>query len=314
MYQRHLLHGQLQIPSLNLSEILERVLYILLFILFVWYLGMGLVGVSIALSVSTLFLFLQLFRHSRRFKPTVKQTSVSPAGKPLLRKLWGYGQWSYYSGFIEYIILNFPILFLKSSVSSFAQIGFFSKAQGLANYPKGFAVPVSGLLFSYNAGSNPSGANNRTEVVCRFSFWIVTILFAVLAIFIRPVITLLYGEAFLPAASIFLFLYPSVVFYIQSLFLASDIAARGLNKETFTIRLKSLPVIVITAYFLITYFEITGAALAISLSFTILWVQYALKYFSLSGSGFGQILLLRKNDLKLLVELIKNIKRKVNKK
>jgi len=310
MYLRHLLHGQLQIPFINISEILERLLYILLFILFVWYLEMGLVGVSLALSVSTLFLLLQLLRYAQKFNPPSKKSEFSLKTGALIKKLWGYGQWSYYSGFVEYIFMNFPILFLKSTAGSFAQVGFFSKAQGLANYPRIIAVPISGLLFSYNAGSDKNKANIRTEVVCRFSFWAVTILFVTLAFFIKPIIILLYGEAFLPAARVFFFLYPSIVFYIQSLYLSSDIAARGLNKETFTIRLRSLPFILVAAYFLITHYEIIGAAIAISLSFTTLWVQYALKYFSLSGSGFAKILFLKKNDFKLVADLVKNRDRK----
>ena len=143
--------------------------------------------------------------------------------------------------------------------------------------------------------------------MCRFSFWIVTIFFITLALFIKPLISILYGDDFLPAADIFYYLYPSITFYIQGLYLNSAIAARGLNKETFTIRLKSLPVIILAAYLLITNYDIKGAAIAVSFSFTVTWLQYALKYFKISGSGFRNILILNFEDLLLVTSLFRRI-------
>jgi PST family polysaccharide transporter len=310
MYLRHLLHGQLLISSINISEILERLFYILSFVLFVWYLDFGLRGVSLALSLSMFFLLMQLVLKAQKYKTQPPADSKNPAKLMILKKLWSYGQWSYYSAFIEFIFQNFPLLFLKSSVASFTQIGYFSKAQGLANYPHIAAVPLSGLLFSYNAASTEEKAVHRTEMICRFSFWIITILFVILTIFIKPLIRILYGEAFLPAAEIFYFLYPSVVFYIQALYLSSNIAARGLNKETFTIRLKSLPVIVILSWLLISWLDINGAAIAISFSFTILWWQYASKFKAISNSRFSRLILLTKTDFILIRESLNLIIKK----
>jgi O-antigen/teichoic acid export membrane protein len=303
-YLRHLLHGQLLINEINISNILERVLYILLLLLFVWYLNWGLEGVSLALSISSLLLLFQLIRHAYKYKPEFLSASKPVAQKGLIKKLWNYGQWSYYAGFTTYTLEQFPIIYLKSTIGAFAQIGFFTKAQGLANYPKIMAVPASGLLFSYNAGSDSKRSNTRTDTICRISFWLVTILFVTLSIFIKPVIVLLYGKDFLPAADIFVFLYPSIVFYIQSLYLSSDIAARGFNKQSFTIRLKSLPVIIVAAYFLITYLGLKGAAIAVSFSFTLIWVQYVLKYKEISGSGFSNTLLLRRSDFVLFKTML----------
>ena len=148
---------------------------IMLFILFAWYLDLGLLGVSISLSISTFLLFLQLLIIAQKYNPNVKTIKKSQSKKKLLKEIWNYGQWSYYSSFIEFIFQQFPILFLKSSVSSFFQIGIFGKAIGLANYPKIAAIPLSGLLFSYNAGSSNEIAAKRTELLCRLVFNIITI-------------------------------------------------------------------------------------------------------------------------------------------
>lgn len=300
VYLRHLLHGQLLITAVNISELLERVLYILIFVLLVWFLDLGLTGVSLALSISSFFLFLQLFVRANKYETSQPQDKMQFNRLVLIKKLWNYGQWSYYFQFIEYLISNFPILFLKSSVGAFSQIGFFSKAKGLAEYPKTPAVQISGLLFSFNAGSKQGAANYRTEAMCRLSFWATTIFFIALAIIIKPVILLLYGDAFLPAAQIFYYLYPSIVFYIQGLYLNSALAASSYNKETFTIRLKALPIVLIAAYFFITHFGIIGAAITVSFSATILWFQSARKYCVLLNSNFRNILLLQKQDVELI--------------
>jgi O-antigen/teichoic acid export membrane protein len=304
LYYRSLLHGKLEINAVNLSEIFERFLYIMLFILFVWLLDLGIKGAALALSISTFFLFIQLYFKANKIRVFHTIPNKLTPLKQTLKTLFSYGKWSYFSLFIEYILLNFPVLFLKSSSGSFADIGYFNKAQGLANYPRIPAVPLSGLLFSYNAGATEADATQRTEILCRLSFWLFTILFFILAIFIKPFIKLLYGEEFLPAAEIYLYLYPSVVLYINSLYLSSAIAARGFNKDTFLIRLKSLPFILVLTYVLISYYNLIGAAISISLSFTILWVQYSLKFFKLFNSNFSNIILLNKKDVLLLKDLI----------
>ncbi len=314
MYLRHLLHGQLLIKEINISEILERVLYIVLFLVFVWILDLGLVGVSISLSLSIIFLYLQLLLVLKRYKPIVENDGVEDFKmKTVLKKLWGYGQWTYYSSFLNYVFQNFPVLFLKSSTDSFAQIGFFNKATGLANYPKIPATPLSGLLFSYNAGSSIDTANSRTEILCRFSFWTITFLFGGLALFIEPIITLLYGKDFLPAANIFIVLYPSIVLYVQSLYLSTSIAARGYNKQTFTIRIKSLPIILIAAFLLIYNYGLMGAALSVSFSSTVMWIQYVIQYRKVTGSGLSNLLVLRKTDWLMVKNLSLALYKKIKK-
>ena len=310
MYLRHLLHGQLLINYVNISTILERVSYILLFLLFVWYLDLGMKGVAIALSISSFILFLQLVLRAKKHEKSTSENRGTHNSYKMIKKLWSYGQWSYYSSIMDYLINNFPILYLKSSIGAFSEIGFFSKARGLAEYPRTTAVPVSGLLFSFNASSLKGIANNRTDTICRISFVIVTVFYIILSIFIKPIISFFYGDDFLPAAEIFYYLYPSVVFYMQSLFLSSAIAAKGFNKETFTIRLKSLPLIVIVGYFLITYQGTLGAAITVSFSATLLWFQYARKYFNLLDSNFNRILLLRKQDIHLLKNVFFKVLRK----
>lgn len=314
MYLRHLLYGQLLVKTVNISEVLERISYIALFIVFVWYFDLGLIGFSISISLSTFSLFIQLFIKAQRHYPEYSSEGTTTSKKQNLRKLWGYGQWSYYSAFIEYIFINFPVLLLKSTVGSFSMIGYYNKAKGLSDLPNRAGVPISSLLFSYNAGSTAETAAQRTEILSRFSFLGISLIYFTLAIFIKPLIKFLYGAEFLPAAEVYYYLYPSAVFFVLSIYLSSAIAAKGFNKETFTIRLKSLPFIVIAVYFLITYFGIIGAAIAAGFSFTILWIQYAFKYKEIFGSGFRELLLLKKSDFILIKRIIISIKEKIQRK
>lgn len=312
LYYRHLLHGRLEINAVNLSETFERILYILLFLVFVVLLDYGLIGAALSLSISTFFLFLQMYLKANSMKKFIKKVDNPLPVKKVLSKLLSYGKWSYFSLFIEHIILSFPVMYLKSKTDSFANVGYFNKAEGLANYPRIAAVPLSGLLFSYNAGSVESNATQRTEVLCRLSFWLFTTLFLILGLFLKPFIVLLYGKEFLPAAEVYFFLFPSVVLYIQTIYLSSAIAARGFNRETFLIRVKSIPFIIVSSYFLINNLDIIGAAISISLSFIILWVQYSYKFFKLFNSNFSSIMLIKKGDLRMLIDLFTRIVHKKN--
>lgn len=306
-YMKHLLHGQLLINVVNLSNVLQKVLYILFFILSVWYLELGLIGVSISFSVSAFLLFVFLFFSAIKHEKALNQETITYKRKGIIKKLWRYGKWVYYSQFIQYIVMQFPLIFLKSFVGEFSQVGYFQKAQGLSNYPKKPSVQLSGLLFSFNAGSNYGKANNRTEIICRFSFFAVTIFFIILGLFIKPIISLLYGNEFLPAANVFYFLYPSIAFYIQANFLSTALAAKGFSKDNFNIRLRSLPIILIINIALISYLDIIGAALALSITQLLLWYQYARKYFAVFDSSFKHILILKKQDVEVLKIAFKKI-------
>ena len=263
---------------------------------------------SLSLSISSVFLFLQLYFTFKSHHPNKSTREKYLSNRQILKKLWGYGRWTYYSSFIVYVLNNFPVLFLKSSVGSFELIGYFNKSKGLSEYVNRPAKPLSGLLFSYNAGSSAIGAAKRTEQLCRLTFWISSTLFWMLALFIRPVIATLYGDAFLPAADIFILLYPNVVFGMNGMYLNAAIAARGYNKETYTIRLQSLPIIITITYLLISNLHIKGAALALSISAVILWVQYLIKYLSIAGSSVGDVLLIKKEDIDLIKHLWKKIR------
>jgi len=301
MYMRYLLHGQLLINTVNISQLLESALNLIFFVFFVWYLNLGLIGVSLSFSICSIIIFIQLFLKMKKYTPASICNNTDKWQN--VKKLWGYGQWSYYSAFIEYIFINFPVLLLKASMGSFDLIGYFNKAKGLSELPNRGVVPLSTLLFSYNAGSSADTAAKRTEILCRFSFWAMTVIYALVALIIKPLISFLYGSAFLPAAEIFYYLYPYAVFFVQSIFLSTAIAARGFNKDTFTIRLISLPIIIIVLYCLVTYMGIVGAAIAISFSFFVLWLQYALKYKKITGSGFKEFFLMKESDFLLLKNL-----------
>lgn len=309
-YYRHLLHGQLQITAVNISQILERVFYIILFLAFVWLFDLGLFGAVISLTISTFLLLLMLFLKARKYSLEFER-SHSQNLKKSLKLIWGYGKWTYFSTFINYFVEKLPVFLLKSFGSTFAVIGYFSKAQGLANYPRIAAVPFSGLLFSYNAGSNIDSAITRTDTMCRLTFWAINILFITLGLFIKPIITILYGKEFLPAAEFFFYLYPSVIFYIQTLYLTSFLGARGLNKKNFMVKMRSFPFIVVLIYFLIKYLGGIGTAISISATFAILWFQYAIVYFKLSNSSFKRVLLLYKSDIALIYSLLLKLKSKL---
>lgn len=305
MYLRHLLHGQLLIMTYNVSLVFERVAYVALFLFFVVYLDLGLIGVSLALSISAIFLFIQLLRKALIYrKPASKNIIEIHNRKERFNVLWRYGRWSYFSQFIEYIYQHLPVILLKSTVTDFSIIGFFNKAKSLAEYPRQPAVPLSGLLFSYNAGSDGANASNRTNTLSKFSFWLVTVFFFTLGIFIKPVIRILYGVDFLPAADVFYWLYPSSVFYILSVYMTSAIAAMGHNKLNFIVKVRSLFVILPIVTLLIYWKGMIGAAAGMSFTFTLLFVQYAREYCKLSETNPINLFWFNRRDILMVKGLI----------
>ncbi|HUG89997.1 MAG TPA: lipopolysaccharide biosynthesis protein [Planctomycetaceae bacterium] len=131
---------------------------------------------------------------------------------PLLRQSVSYGLRAYLTTLAHALVLRIDILMVRAWLGN-ESVGQYSAAAALAEWAILVPSVASMLLFPRVA----AGANRREQwSLCRRAIPVYLLMMGVAttaaAVLARPAVVVLYGEAFLPAAAVFLWLLPGVFF------------------------------------------------------------------------------------------------------
>lgn len=142
------------------------------------------------------------------------------------------------------------------------------------------------LIFSYSVST-------KDEKLFSINLWqkskklmiILIPITIILTYFLKFIIPLFYGEAFIKSYDVVLFLMPGVYFMIVFKLLNGDLAARGYPQIAFYIFSVGAIINIILNIYLIPIYNIDGAAIASSISYILCSVIFTLKYYNLTIKG-----------------------------
>jgi len=203
----------------------------------------------------------------------------------LAKKMLRYGFKGYIGNLIQFV--NYKIdLFLVNLLLGLSATGIYSIAVNLAGLCWFISYAVATSLFPRASASGKSSASliTRSALICLL---LTAASAGMLALVCKPVISLLYGNEFLPAATAIYFLLPGVVIFVYTRILATYFSGNGRPLINSAISLASLAVSIPLNLFLIPRLGLPGAALAITFAYTVSSVlSYVLfKYYPLD-QGF----------------------------
>ncbi len=236
---QRVLSGELRIREMNVCEFIMTLGYLVSLVVALIVLDLGLVGAIASMLVAeSLALAYVLWRSllRRNDAPAAAPDEAgegAATGRPSIRELWRYGRWNHLLMLSNFLVEELPLLLLKIVSGDATSVGLMSRAQSLARHPRDVALPIAQVLFPFTAASEELEATQRTNVLCRNSLVWVGLFAAVLLVFIRPILLLLYGEEFVPAAAIFYSLALGAVVWPTGHFLAIHVAASGAPKQSF---------------------------------------------------------------------------------
>ncbi len=183
-------------------------------------------GVLLALSlmvgpqVIALFIYMSAMRHHGRL--------LRPLDRPLVRRMIGYGARAYVVTLISYMLIRIDLL-LVNGIQGARAAGQYSIAVALADALYLLPMAVSVNLFARVArGSGDREMSLNVFHIVAVGYLIVCILAAPLA---GPVITLMFGQAYRPSISLFLWLLPGVYCLGLLTVIAYHFAAHGMPRE-----------------------------------------------------------------------------------
>jgi O-antigen/teichoic acid export membrane protein len=304
---QRVLSGELRIREMNASELIMHLAYLAFLVIMLIVLDLGLIGAVLAMligeALSLAFLFWRalLLRTAMpgggEASEPLESVGAASGGRPTLGELWRYGRWNYLLMLSNFLVEELPLLLLKTISGDATAVGLMSRAQRLSREPRNVAFTIAQVLFPFTAASEDAAATQRTNVLCRNSLLLVGIFILGLAPFIRPILLLLYGEEFVPAAEIFYALALSAVIWPMGHFLAIHIAASGAPRQAFLASFTAALCAGLLCLLVIPVYGAVGAGLCATVVYVIRTAVLVVTYRRLTGASLSQVLFVQRTDL-----------------
>ena len=267
-------------------------------LLLIWNYGLGgLMVVFWAAALSQLFVLLYGLRKN-----------LFPAiffGGGLFRASFSYGIKSHALLLINF--LNYRIdLLLLGHYTDAASVGFYSLAVSMAELM--WMVPNSAVapLFSSVASSDSDDRSLLTLLTVRWTLIILVFLAIGGVVAGQPFLALLYGVDFLPSYAPFLWLLPGVCLLPIFKLLIIDLAARGYPGYGTATSAVALVVNISFNVLLIPQMGMSGAALATSISYSIMSFLSLVFFIRVTGYGLKDIFVIKKEEIISVVNYLRN--------
>jgi len=166
-------------------------------------------------------------------------------------------------------------------------------------------IAIAQVLIPHISSRDDAAGNELTPLLARLGFSLALIGAVMLGIFGLPLIILLPGRQFVPAYPALLLLLPGGVVMSLARILAGDLIGRGLPKYSMVISVVAFILNVAVNLVFIPRFGILGAAATASITHIFAGLLYIYFFIRVSGVPLGELLILRREDLKGLKRILR---------
>lgn len=286
--------GQMRIKQANLIALSNSVLSSLLTIFVLLFTKAGLMGLIVIWIFNEITIAAVSFivvRQTQKFKILSFNPDV----------FWAtlkFGVVGYTGNIIQFFNYRLDMLMIASSMS-ILYVGYYSIAVSLVETLWYLPASIGMVIFASTPGTNLKVSNKTTPVICRNTLFLTLITSVVLFILSKFLITLLFGQEYLPAVEPLWILLPGVVALSVCKVLCNEITGRGKPRINLMASAISLAVNIPMNAILIPRMGMAGAAIATSVSYTITSVFVLIVFGKLTGNKIIDIILIKKSDFKL---------------
>lgn len=303
-FWRAILFGLQEIIRVNRLELISRVLFLFMLVttvgvlfavrhqasapVFIW------VHVALLILTSLMFLY-SLYPYLSR-------------GKTGFRELVAFAFPCYLANFSQF--LNFRLdVFMVSYFIGVEGVGLYTLAVNLAQMIWLIPQSAAKVLLPKIAASQEAASENAssTAQITRITFWVSLVVALFLAIFARFFLPIVYGEAFRRSIAPFLWLLPGIVIFSTVNVLTSYIAGIGKPQVNLFISLAGLFFTLTLDFLLIPRFNIIGAAMASTVSYSISAALTLWFFRRQAGVGLRDIVLITSEDVGAIVSLLRDV-------
>lgn len=303
-YLRSILLGKEEIMIYNKINILQIVFDLIMIVILLLIFKQGIFGVIIAYLLTSIFIALLVISFIKKFT----KINISYNGK-LFKDTINYGIKAYFSNLITFLNYRLDMLLVAFFLGPI-EVGYYSIAVAIAEKIWMLPGAIATVLFPRISSIENTKANNLTPRVARHTFFIVLIISLILAILAKPLIEILFGEAFLPSVMPLLILLPGIIALSFPKILCADLAGRGKPIYSLYASVISLGANIPLNLWLIPRWGISGAAFASSVAYIIATLIVIAAFIKISGKSWGEISIIKKIDFQDYINILYKIKKK----
>ena len=299
-YLSAIFQGLQDFRTYNIISMASQLVMLILVILFVWVIPLSSTGAMLAYLTSNLFGVLAIFILILKKVGAPDRWNLF-LSLPYIRQIIDYGIKSHISNAITY--LNYRVdNFILNRIAGAGPVGLYSVSVGLSERLWIPSTAIGSVIFARIA-SLEDGDIRREEITpltTRFVL-LLSILLAVVAVpLLAWLIPILYSTEYLGSVQPLILLIPGTIAFNVARILSNDIAGRGKPELNMFISAIALIINVLANLFLIPYFNASGAALASTFSYTILFILMIVVYCHLSSVRWITVLVPQKSDFHYL--------------
>ncbi len=296
----------------NLFELVSQLFLLALTVLGVWVLRWGVVGALLAIITSRLLTIgLQLYYLHQQTpeRPLlgwrVARTSLAP-----IASYWLRGYFSRLASFLNYRADIFLLTLLGRGTAS---IAFYDVAVTIAEKLWTVSHAVGLVLFPRVAAlqQDEAARNALVLTVARYVLWLSSGVGALLGVLSEWLMVLLYGEAFAPAGVTLRFLMLGIVTWTAASVFINAFAGMGQPERNTRVLAVGIGVNVLLNAWLIPQHDIVGAALATSVSYTLVMAILLVQFARGAGAAWHALFLPTRQDWRLWQRAWQGLRRRM---
>jgi len=297
-YLNAIFQGLQDFRSFNLISMTTQLVMLVLVVIFVWVIPMSTTGAMIAYLISNasgvlLLLVLLIRKIGSPGKWNLRLNILH------IRQIMDYSIKSHISNAITYLNYRVDNLILNR-IAGPSPVGLYSISVGLSERLWIPSTAIGSVIFSRIASLEDGDVRREeiTPLTTRFVLWLSILLALVAAPILVLIIPILYSSEYIGSIQPLLLLIPGTIAFNVGRILSNDIAGRGKPEINMVISAIALIINIIANLLLIPHYSASGAALASTISYTVLVIIVIIAYCRLSKVRWTSILLPQRSDFR----------------
>jgi len=302
-YNSGIFLGQNKIRVFNKINWIPALIIFLITCVLVLYLSFDISGYLIALIGGPLFYsVILLFKHKFLNAFSLKYNWT------IIKRMLSLGL--VYGLALLIINLNYKIdVILLDNLSTPFETGIYSRGVIITEYLWHIPMLLSTVIFARSAVSKDGEAFSlKVAQLLRLSIVIICFAAAILYLFSRFIIILMYGEAFEGSVMVLNALLPGVLLLTVFKVANMDLSGKGKPWVSIKAMIPALIVNVILNVIFIPEYGAVGAALASTISYSIAAILFLFFYSTETQISISDLIILKKTDLKPFFQILNNLK------
>ena len=305
--------GKQDFRSYNVITLFPRVVQLILSFILVWLLKLGIQG-AVVMHLASSFLYLiilvRFLVKSKGFGFHFNFERILRHSKQSLK----FGLKAYIANVIGFLNYRIDKIILNSLMGSTA-LGYYDVSVGAAERLWILSSSVATVVFPKISSLEEDEERNQLTLLVIKNLFLVTTVIGITAFFlIRPVMVLLYGVEFEPAANGFKLLLPGIIAVGLSRILANDISGRNKPEISAVVAFIGLILNIILNYVFVPRFGFLGAAISSSISYTTIFIIRWILFLRISGRRWFEFFVIDKRDVDFWKMVIWKFRTKISEK